>query len=118
MTMPSPPVPVYSKSNPAAGGASMSPRQKRALIITSIIILLAAVAGAIYGAVSSDPAGTSAKGCISVNIAGSIGGELIHECGAAAQTACRNAYAGSDAVSLAIRPACEQAGLTKAKVGG
>jgi hypothetical protein len=113
--MPSPPKPVYSKSNPA-GSTPMPPRQRRLLIIICAVIAGAAIGGGIYAAVSPDSAQTSSNGCISVNIAGSIGGQLIHECGSQAEATCRFAYAHNDPTSLAERPACEQAGLTPAKV--
>jgi hypothetical protein len=106
---------VYSKSNPA-GGISVSPRQKRALLIIGAVIVVIVAAGSIWGALQSDSYQTSSNGCISVTIPGSIGGEFVHDCGAAAKATCRNAYASADAVSLAIRPACRQAGWTPAKV--
>ena len=115
--MTSPPRPVYSKSNPA-GGISLSPRQKRVLLIIGVVIVVAAAAGTIWGALQSDPYQTSSRGCISVTIPGSIGGEFVHDCGSAAKAVCRGAYAGSDPVSLAERPACERAGWTAAKVAG
>jgi len=113
--MSSPPKPVYSKSNPA-GATPMPPRQKRLLIIICAVIAAAGIGGGVYAAVSPDSAQTSSNGCISVNIAGSIGGQLIHECGDQAKATCRFAYAHDDAISLAERPACEQAGLAPAKV--
>ncbi len=113
--MTSPPRPVYSKSNPA-GGISLSPRRKRVLLIIGAVILVVVVAGSIWGALQSDSYQTSSNGCVSVTIAGSIGGEFVHDCGSAAKAACRNAYAGTDPVSLALRPACERAGWTPAKV--
>jgi hypothetical protein len=53
---------------------------------------------------------------VTVTLAGSTGGELIHKCGNDAKTLCRNAYVNSDQTSLAIRPECEKAGLTPDKV--
>lgn len=113
--MTGPPTPVYSKSNPA-GGASLSPKRKRLLLIICALIVAAVAAGSIWGAVQSDQYTTAAKGCVSVTLAGSTGGELIHKCGNAAKTLCHGAYVNSDQTSLAIRPACEKAGLTPAKV--
>ena len=40
----------------------------------------------------------------------------VSDCGTQAATFCRGAFANSDAVSLAARPQCVLAGLTKAKV--
>ena len=102
--------PVYSKSNPA-GTTPMPPAQKRLLIIICAVIVAAGIGGGIFAAVSPDSAQTSSNGCISVNIAGSIGGQLIHECGSQAKDTCRFAYAHGDSISLAERPACEQASL-------
>ena len=113
--MTSPPTPVYSKSNPA-GGASLSPKQKRVLLIVCALVVAAIAAGSIWGAVQSDQYTTAGKGCVTVTLAGSTGGELIHKCGNAAKTLCHSAYVNSDQTSLAIRPACEKAGLTPAKV--
>jgi hypothetical protein len=113
--MASPPRPVYSKSNPAAG-ISVSPRQKRVLLIIGAAIVIIVAAGTIWGALQSDPYQASANGCISVSIPGSIGGEFVHECGSAAKATCRDAYAGTDPLSLAERPACVRAGWTSAKV--
>ena len=113
--MTSPPRPVYSKSNPA-GGISVSPRQKRVLLIICAVVVIVAAAGTIWGALQPDSYQTSSNGCISVTIPGSIGGEFVHDCGDAAKAVCRAAYASSDPVSLAERPACEQAGWTPAKV--
>jgi hypothetical protein len=113
--MTSPPRPVYSKSNPA-GGISLSPRQKRVLLIVGAAIVILAAAGITWGALQSDSYQTSSNGCISVTIPGSIGGEFVHECGGSAKTVCRAAYVNSDPVSLAERPACQRAGWTPAKV--
>ena len=113
--MTSPPRPVYSKSNPA-GGISVSPRQKRLLLIIGAVIAILAAAGITWGALASDSYRSSSNGCISVTIPGSIGGEFVHDCGSAAKAVCRAAYAGGDRVSLAERPACARAGWTRAKV--
>ncbi|HUN32194.1 MAG TPA: hypothetical protein VMU95_09240 [Trebonia sp.] len=82
------------------------------------MIVIVAAAGTTWGALQSDSYQTSSNGCISVTIPGSIGGEFVHDCGAAAKTVCRAAYTASDPVSLAERPACQRAGWTRAKVAG
>jgi hypothetical protein len=53
---------------------------------------------------------------VSVTVPSTTGGGTIHYCGAQAVTFCRGAFANSDTVSLAARPQCDLAGLTKAKV--
>jgi hypothetical protein len=117
MTMTSPPSPVYSKSNPNAGGEKMSPRGKRILITVSALITAAVIGGSIWGALAGDKFGDSANGCVNVNLSGSTGGELIHKCGADARAFCRVAYATNDRTAQLTRPQCEAAGWTKDKVG-
>jgi hypothetical protein len=119
--MTTPPTPVYSKSNPNAGGEKMPPGAKRLLIIISALIAAAAIGGVIWGAVADDQFGNSANGCVNVNVAGSTGGELIHKCGNDARVFCRAAYAAAGtadnrAAQLA-RPQCQAAGWTRARVG-
>src|ERR1051326_3212777 len=112
MTMTSPPSGVYSKSNPNAGGEKMSPRAKRILIIVSALIAAAVIGGSIWGAVAQDKFGSSANGCVNVNVAGSTGGELIHKCGADARAFCKVAYTTNDHIAQLARPQCAAAGLT------
>jgi hypothetical protein len=81
------------------------------MIIICAVIVAAGIGGGIYGAVSSDSLQNSSNGCISLNIPGSIGGQMLHECGSQAKTTCHFAYAHSDSVSLAERTACGQASL-------
>jgi hypothetical protein len=117
MTMTSPPSPVYSKSNPNAGGEKMSPRGKRILIIVSALIAAAVIGGSAWGAVAADKFGNSANGCVNVNLSGSTGGELVHKCGDDAKAFCKVAYATNDRTAQLARPQCEAAGWTKSKVG-
>lgn len=115
--MTSPPTPVYSKSNPNAGGEKMSPRAKRLLIIISACIAAAVIGGAVWGAVAGDQFGNSANGCVNVNLAGSTGGELVHKCGDDARAFCKAAYATDNRATQLARPQCQAAGWTRAKVG-
>jgi hypothetical protein len=113
-------VAMYSKtrlgSDQIEGALSLTPRGKR--IVYLIVGVLAAVGLAIgvWSAVSSDNYATSANGCVSLTVPSTTGGGTIHYCGAQAVTFCRAAFAGSDELSLAARPQCDLAGLTKAKV--
>jgi hypothetical protein len=107
---------VYSKSNPAAGGASLSPRQKRNLIIVCAAVVVAFIVGCVWAVLTPDNATVSSNGCVNVNVTGSMGGELIHKCGNDAKDLCRTAYAGSDQNSRAVQVQCVAAGWTKAKV--
>ena len=114
--MANPPTLVYSKSNPAAGGESMSPRQKRILLIICAAVAVAAIVGCVWGALAPDKYATSSNGCVNVTVPGSTGGELIHVCGNDAKAFCRTAYQSSASNSHAIQVQCVDAGWTRAKV--
>jgi hypothetical protein len=115
-TMASTPTPVYSKSNPAAGGESLSPRQKRILLVVCAAVAVAVIVGCVLGALIPDKYATSANGCVNVTVTGSTGGELIHVCGNDAKSFCRTAYQSSAPDSRAIQAQCADAGWTRAKV--
>jgi hypothetical protein len=111
---------MYSKTRLGAdqieGSLSLTPRGKRIVYLIVAIVVAAGVAIGIWSAVSSDPYGTSANGCVSLTVASSTGAGSLHYCGAQAKAFCRTSFAKSDPVSLAARPQCDLAGLTKAKV--
>jgi hypothetical protein len=111
---------MYSKtrlgSDQIEGTLSLSPRGKRIVYIIVAALVAAGVAIGVWSAVSHDTYATSANGCVSVTVPSTTGGGTIHYCGAQAVTFCRGAFASSDTVSLAARPQCDLAGLTKAKV--
>ena len=111
---------MYSKtrlgSDQIEGALSLSPRGKRIVYLIVAVLAAAGVAIGVWSAVSHDTYATSANGCVSVTVPSSTGGGTIHYCGTQAATFCRGAFANSDAVSLAARPQCVLAGLTKAKV--
>src|SRR5258708_17192000 len=101
--MANPPTLVYSKSNPAAGGEPMSPRQKRIVLIICAAVAVAAIVGCVWGALAPDKYATSSNGCVNVTVPGSTGGELIHVCGNDAKAFCRTAYQSSASNSHAIQ---------------
>jgi hypothetical protein len=111
---------MYSKTrlgtDQMEGATSLTPRGKRIVYLVVAIVVAAGVAIGVWSGVSHDPYATSANGCVSVTVPSSTGGGRIHYCGAQAKTFCRGAFANSDSVSLAARPQCDLAGLTKAKV--
>lgn len=89
-------------------------RDKR-LILTAIAAVLAVlVAVGIYAAVRPGSYDGSRNGCITVNVPSSMGGSLIHQCGADARATCNRAFAGSDKIALLTRPQCRLAGLRPA----
>jgi hypothetical protein len=111
---------MYSKTrlgtDQIEGARSLTPRGKRIVYAVLALVVAAGVAIGVWSAVSSDPAETSANGCVSVTISSATGGGILHYCGKQAEAFCRSSFAKSDAVSLAARPQCDLAGLTKAKL--
>jgi hypothetical protein len=113
-------VAMYSKTrlgqDQIEAGLSLTPRTRRiAWIVVAAVVAVAAGFG-IWSAVASDSYTTSANGCVSVTVSSTTGGGRLHYCGTQAVNFCRGAFASSDVVSLAARPQCDAAGLTKAKV--
>lgn len=110
----------YSKtrlgSDQIEGALSLTPRGKRIVYLVVAVVAAAGVAIGVWSAVSRDGYATSANGCVSVTVPSATGGGTIHYCGPQAVTFCRGAFAHADAVSLAARPQCDLAGLTKAKL--
>jgi hypothetical protein len=91
-----------------------TPRDKRriAAVIAVILLLLAAIA--VWAAFRPGAYGASKSGCITVNIASSTGGAILHQCGKTAKTTCQHAYTGTDRLSALIRPQCKLAGISQA----
>jgi hypothetical protein len=114
-------VAMYSKtrlgSDQIDGALSLTPRGKRIAYLIVAVVVAAGVAIGVWSAVSRDPYGTSANGCVSLSLPSSTGAGSLHYCGAQATAFCRNSFAKTDPVSLAARPQCDLAGLTRAKVG-
>ena len=110
------PTPVYSKSNPASGGESLSRRQKRILLIIGAAVAVAAIVGCVWGALTPDKFATSAHGCVNVKSSGSTGGGLIHVCGNDAKSFCRTAYLSAAPSERAVQVQCADAGWTRARV--
>jgi len=111
---------MYSKtrlgSDQIEGALSLTPRGKRIVYVFVAVVVVAGAAIGVWSAASHDTYATSANGCVSVTVPSTTGGGTIRYCGPQAVTFCRGAFANSDAVSLAARPQCALAGLTKAKV--
>jgi hypothetical protein len=113
-------VAMYSKTrlgqDQIEAGLSLTPRAKRITWIVVAAVVAVAAALGIWSAVASDSYSTSANGCVSVTVSSTTGGGRLHYCGAQAVSFCRGAFVSADVVSLAARPQCDAAGLTKAKV--
>jgi hypothetical protein len=100
---------AYSKTNP--GGAALTPRARRGLLIVGVLVVLALGGLGLWSALASDADSASGQGCVSMNVPSSTGGALIHYCGNQAKAFCHDAYIHTDRISLLARPHCRQAGL-------
>jgi Mg-chelatase subunit ChlD len=97
--------------HPNRRGESLTPRQKRVFVIVTGVLLAAAAAVSAWAAVSPGSYGRSANGCVNVVEPSSMGGAIMHQCGGAARTMCRRAYARTDRLALLTRPQCRLAGI-------
>lgn len=93
-------------------------RRAREIRIAIGLTLLLAAAGVLAWS-ASDPSGyqTSARGCVTVTVASSMGGALHRECGAAARSWCHSAYQQYDPFALRVQQQCRLAGLETNDVG-
>lgn len=92
-------------------GESLTARQKRVFVAVGVIFVILAAGVSVWSATHKDSYGRSAHGCVNVTVASTTGGAILHDCGAAAQTLCRNAFFHHDHTSLLARPQCRLAGL-------
>jgi hypothetical protein len=95
---------------PAAEQATPKDRRRVLLVIAAVVLVVAGTA--IWGVLRPGAYGPSANGCITVTLPSSTGGSVLHQCGAAAKSTCRYAYAHSDPASMTTRTQCRLAGLT------
>ena len=104
---------MYAKTNPGAG--RLTSRQKRMFAIVGVLVI--GVLGGLlaWGALASDPFGSSGHGCVNVTVPSSTGGATLHHCGAAARSFCQMAFRSQDPISLRARPQCVLAGLGPAR---
>ncbi len=96
-------------SQPAVEQATR--RDKRILAVAGLLIAAVIGGAAIWGAVRPGSYDRSHNGCVTVTVASTTGGAMLHQCGGAARATCRNAFAHADRLSLAFRSQCRLAGL-------
>jgi hypothetical protein len=96
-------------SIPAAERATGRDRRLIVGVIAAIVLVVAGVA--IWAAVRPGSYDVSRNGCISVNLPGPMGGNIVHQCGNAARHTCRQAYAASDQTSRLYQAQCRLAGI-------
>jgi len=74
-------------------------------------VVLAATIAITAWVVTHDRNPVSRNGCINVVVAGSLGGQLVHACGADARALCTSERGHTDVTALRILPACREAGI-------
>jgi hypothetical protein len=87
------------------------PGDKRRLLVLVIAIALVFASAAAWSALHQDRYARPHTACFSVTVPSSMGGALLHQCGAPARASCSSAFRHHDRLSLLIRPACRHAGL-------
>jgi hypothetical protein len=92
-------------------GEQASSRDRRLILCAVGAVVAALVAVGIWSAVRPGGYGGSSNGCITVSLPSSMGGSLIHQCGADARATCHRAFASNDRISRLTRPQCRLAGL-------
>jgi hypothetical protein len=92
-------------------GEPANRRDRRLILGAAGVVVAVLVAVGIWSAVRPGSYGGSRDGCITVNLPSSMGGSLIHQCGADARATCHRALASNDRISVLTRPQCRLAGL-------
>jgi hypothetical protein len=102
---------MYAKTN--LQGGTLTPRAKKTMLWVCVLAVVVIGGLSAWGALASDRFAGSANGCVSFNVASSMGGSIIHYCGSDARTFCQSAYTHTDRISLLARPQCAAAGIRK-----
>jgi hypothetical protein len=96
---------------PNPDGESLTPPQRRTFAIAVGILIVLVATVSVWAATSRGSDDHSAHGCITVVEPGSMGGAILHQCGAPAGALCRSAFSHTNRVALLTRPQCRLAGL-------
>ncbi|HEY6277131.1 MAG TPA: hypothetical protein VIX86_12455 [Streptosporangiaceae bacterium] len=97
--------------HPNRRGESLTPRQKRVFVVVGVALVVLLGGFGAWAAASSGRYGGSGHGCINVVVPSSTGGGILHDCGAAARTLCRQAFTAHTQLARYARPQCRLAGL-------
>jgi hypothetical protein len=87
-------------------------RDRRKMVIFGLVVLVIFVGVGVWAVVKPGDYGASRNGCITVNLPSTMGGSLVHGCGAQARTMCATAYTGAGVAPQLIRPQCRLAGIS------
>jgi len=96
---------------PNPHGESLNPRQKRVFLIVAVTLLVLLASVSVWAAAGKGRYDRSAHGCITVVEPSSMGGAILHQCGAPARALCRSAFSHTNQVARLTRPQCRLAGL-------
>ena len=78
--------------------------------LAGLIILAAVIAVAAWTLTHNDSP-VSRNGCVNVGVPGSLGGQLVHACGANARALCASQRGLHTVTAQLILPACGEAGI-------
>jgi hypothetical protein len=82
--------------------------RQRLLLALTVAVL---AGGVLWAVLRSGGAPASARGCVSVVVATSTGGGLLHECGAAARALCRSEATAAGSFAADVRTQCRLAAV-------
>lgn len=113
----------YSKTSLGADQVSairLSRRGKQILLTVVGALVAAGVGIGVWSATATDSWTGSTSDCVNVTVPGSVGAEVLHNCGPRATSFCRSAYddtiGGSATLARLARQQCAIAGYTRAKL--
>lgn len=85
-------------------------RRERYVVLSGLVATIVALLALVL-ATAGDTQPPPAPGCIRVAVAGRVGGELIHPCGAEATHVCARATTFDNERSHTVVAACREAGI-------
>ena len=102
---------------PAAPVAPLGRRGRLALLAAAAVLIIALAIVVVWAMVDPGRYSSSGDGCVTLTVANSTGGAVIHACGDHARTLCRAAFTSEDRLALLTRTQCEIVGLRPLRPG-
>lgn len=100
------PMPPYREATP------LTTRQRRLLAAGGALVIAGLAGTLVWAQTHQGSYGRSENGCVNLTVPSSLGGAVMHRCGAEAQSWCHSAYAAQDRLDLLVQPQCRLAGIT------
>jgi hypothetical protein len=97
---------------PYREAAPLTPRQRRWLAAIGALVVAGLAGVLVWAWLRPGDYTRSENGCVNVLAPSSLGGSVLHSCGADARTWCRNEFAANDRLALLVQPQCRLAGIT------